>query len=572
MPSNMNFDNGFKPSPVPASLLTKDKIKKEFLSQMEIQEVKQRLKAKLAKAEAEKEQPVEMTESEMEIIKRGHKTKSSSHLDPHDGNKKSKSEKKKPVSPALSKEANEMKEFLDSGLDKKKKFSEKKPKPSSNSEKASEKKPLSTPSQSQAEKPKASIEAVKINVPELKLDSLEDIAKMRRMVDLEIQKGKERMPKLEEERKRLAAELEGKSKMKLEKRKKHPSEICDEEPKEKVARREDLNTCYMKEKTKSGIDKSKISPTTQTASDMCDFLNQDMEDVELTPDAKVSKGHDKTLKSSDKMLEKDTPYFDLIDIKTVSRDKTHKEEESYKGKKKMTVRPMIEEKTKKYSRADESGNKKEKKEDSKSDPKLSRWDSVTKKINERRGTEGSSDGEGERKVEKKNGGKIIIIREIKYVDKKEKDGHSDSDASNSSRSKHLKKSKDSKRKLKEHRHSESEKSKRERESRHSKGLVKYSDSDTCSEKSHGSRESSLDTASSDYLRLGHSSGDSKAKRFKSDERSRVVDESGDHRDRDRGYDMYQNRISKDGRNLGPRNVVGLSTSHRSHKSQDRSHR
>ncbi|KAK3103231.1 hypothetical protein FSP39_017613 [Pinctada imbricata] len=568
--ANMNFDNGFKSSPVPNSLLTKDKIKKEFLSQMEIIEVKQRLKAKLAKAEAEKEQPVEMTESDMEIIKRGYKTKSSGHLDPQDGNKKYKPEKKKPVSPALSKEANEMKEFLDSGLDKKKKPSEKKVKPPpSSSEKVSEKKTVSTPSQSQTEKTKSATEAVKIKVPELKLDSLEDIANMRRMVDLEIQKGKERMPKLEEERKRLAAELEGKSKMKLEKRKKHPSEICDEQPKEKVPRREDLNSNNMKEKMKSGVDKAKVSPTTQSASEMCDFLNQETEDVKLTPDVAVSKGHNKTDKSSDKVLEKETPYFDLADdIKNVSKEKTNKEEESYKGKKKMAVKPMIEDKAKKNSIEDESLNKKDRKEDSKSEPK-GRWDSVTKRISERRGTEGSSDGEGERKVEKKNGGKIIIIREIKYVDKKEKEGHSDSDASNASHGRHSKKSKDSKRKLKEHGQSQSEKSKSEHKSRPSKGLVKYSDSDTCSEKSHGSRESSREPLRSDYHRHEPSSGDSKAKRFKSDGRSRVMDESGDHRDRDRSYEMYQNRMSKDGRSMGPRHVVGLSTSHRSHQSKDR---
>ena len=614
-------------------------MKKEFNSQLEIQALKHHLKSKQYKAEADRDLNTDLTDSDMAIIKEGFKKKpvSEEMSKSAEKEKKFKSGKKKPVSPSFTKEANEMKEFLDSSLDKKKsgKSIEKKAKPRSSAEKTPEKVEkvkVEVPKESPKVNQKAEGAAVKptpisvkMEIPELKLDSLEDLINLRKTVDQEIQKGNEKLPKLEEEMKRLTAELERKQKeKKMEKRKKRPSGICSEEPKEKMPRKEDSEKLVKSQKESSektgklkkednespsksqkdsaekqaksndefggssSVESSVVDSAnemkdllnthvskhskgkkenTKIANEMRQFLDMETEDSAFTPDSVNTPRTNKDSEIS-AIPDKETPYFDLADdIKNVANegksDETKKpvkkasgHVESFKGKKRMTVHPMIGTSSSQPEKGKQTAKSKAEEE---TESKGSRWDSVTKKISERRATDGSSDGEGERKVEKKNGGKIIIIKEIrmKYVDKSGKEENSDSDGSVASRGKSSRKSKDGKRKLEE-RDSEIRKSERDSETRKSKdkpvskGLVKYSDSDTCSEKSYSSRSS---RTSQDRHRGEREDSSKRRKIADSDEHRR-------HRDDDKSRDEYRSRLSRDGRSLGPRVTSGLKSSER----------
>lgn len=386
----VSYDSGFLYKPPASSLLQPEKIRKVFEEQCVAQEIQQRAK---------------------EAIKRHLLARSRIESKKKQGPKVCKMEEKKSehaIKEKMVESAEDMKQLLESSLDPKFAVKKKveqvkkkeKPRPEGVKEKhkAKEKHMLdklkckAKHAEGRPKDKEGSVDSVvKLKIPEpetFKLDSLEDIARMRKITEAEIKKESERLDMddmdLDED---PLEEVSKKSKKRPKERENVDEKRCPSETDELSSK------------------KAKID----TANDMKNFLNLSLE--ENKPQESAS-SKSEVVGSDDKSIEVVVPE----EAKSVKPIKPAPDIEQTKEKSKVSDSTdnrnqnveesgsaMIE------SKKDKAKNKSDvEKMETDSSDQPGRWDNPTKKKRQ------ESESEGERKIENQKG-KIIIIKEIRMI-------------------------------------------------------------------------------------------------------------------------------------------------------------
>lgn len=389
----MSYDSGFLYKPPASSLLQPEKVKKVFEEQCIAQEIQQRAK---------------------EAIKRHLLARCRIESKKKQGPKVCKMEQKKSehaIKEKMVESAEDMKQLLESSLDPKFAIKKKmeqvkkkeKPRPEGVKEKhkAKEKhfgdklKGKAKHTEGRPKDKEGSVESVvKLKIPEpepFKLDSLEDIARMRKITEAEIKKESERldMDDMDLDEDHQLEEVNKKSK-------KRPKERENVDEKRRPSETDELSS-----------KKAKID----TANDMKNFLNLSLEENKAQESASSKSevvgssenSREVVAVEEAKSVKPSKPASEVEETKEKSNDSDNTDNRNQNVEESDSA--MIE------SKKVEAKNKSdvEKMETDTSD-QSGRWDNPTKKKKKRQ----ESESEGERKIENQKG-KIIIIKEIRMI-------------------------------------------------------------------------------------------------------------------------------------------------------------